>query len=673
MTATATTAPPVARSSHRRRDIQGLRAFAVVVVILFHAGLPVPGGFVGVDVFFVISGFVITAMLMREWANHGRIRFGTFYLRRFRRLTPALALTVSVTMLLAVFLLSPLGPQETAAETGLGAMFIVANFVIAATTGGYFDAPAETNPLLNTWSLSVEEQFYIFFPALLALGWFLGRRRFKQAPAFIIVSVIAVASFGLTLLPSTSMWLGFYSPVTRAWEFAIGALLALAAIKIRSVGVATVLGAVGLVALLASLWLIDGETPFPGPWTLLPTVGALLVILAGSNEANPISRGFGWSPFVATGDASYSLYLWHWPIIVFAALTWPAQPWLLPLAAAVSVIPAVLSYRYLEQPIRQSRGRVPLLLCATMLPPLILAGGLWFASAQGFWSPRIQSYKAATESESAAARLGCDDGKPASELPPECLWNTDSDGRPIVLLGDSNGAHFSDALIDVSDSTGRPLTIATNTACPFIDLKFDQSAFNGSDKRQCRAFIRKTLDWLDEQPPSTVIISSSDRIWESSAFVLEPDNARGGTPEGQRLLRAALLSTVERIQAAGHTVILVQTVPHWGRMTGEFRTEYAFDPTECTTFEILSGNCAQSMTIAFAEGRHAAARDAINDVAARTGATVIDFFPTLCPDGMCSTTQGEIFAYRDSTHLTPEMSLLLAPEFAAFIERSSGS
>lgn len=160
-------------ASSRRPDIQGLRAVAVLMVVAFHAGLPVPGGFVGVDVFFVISGFVITAMLHREWHQTGRIRFGRFYLRRFKRLTPALALVVAVTMVISIVVLSPFGPQQTAAKTAFGAMLLAANFVIARTTGGYFDAPAEANPLLNTWSLPVEEQFYLVFPALIAFGWVL--------------------------------------------------------------------------------------------------------------------------------------------------------------------------------------------------------------------------------------------------------------------------------------------------------------------------------------------------------------------------------------------------------------------------------------------------------------------------------------------------------------------
>ena len=182
-----------------RLDIQGMRAVALLMILAFHARLPVPGGFAGVDVFFVISGFVITAMLMREHGRSGRIDLRRFYLRRFRRLTPALALTVSVVLVLAVLLESPFGAQQITAATAVGAMLLVANVVIAGTTGDYFSPAAESNPLLNVWSLSVEEQFYLVFPAVLILGWLLARRRGARPCA-------APSSSCSSLPPSPSRW-----------------------------------------------------------------------------------------------------------------------------------------------------------------------------------------------------------------------------------------------------------------------------------------------------------------------------------------------------------------------------------------------------------------------------------------------------------------------------------
>ena len=366
----------------RRLDVQGLRAVAVLSVVAYHAGLPVPGGFVGVDVFFVISGFVITAMLRREWETTGCISFAAFYKRRFKRLAPALAVAVAVTAVTAGLVMSPLGPQQRVSETGLGAMALIANWVIASTTGGYFDAPAATNPLLHTWSLSVEEQFYLVFPALFALGWFLGARRpARRHAATVLVALVALGSFGIALVgvnPFVRSWLfGFYSPLTRGWEFAVGALLALAGVK--SVPSAA---AGGAMLLAASFFLIDNSRTFPGVWTLLPVAGTALLIVGRP-------RALTFRPLVRVGDWSYSIYLWHWPLIVFAT----TFGWNRTAAAALSFLPAVASFRCVERPLRSlqlPRRRFALLVVAVVMSPLIVDGALG-AVAADVWTPRYES------------------------------------------------------------------------------------------------------------------------------------------------------------------------------------------------------------------------------------------------------------------------------------------
>lgn len=343
-----------------RADIQGLRAIAVLLVLTFHAGLPVVGGFVGVDVFFVISGYVITTMLLREWHENGRIRLRRFWRRRFFRLTPALALTVFVVFVLAALILLPLQQQVTY-QTGLGALFLVANIVIARNTGGYFDAPAEQNPLLNTWSLSVEEQFYLLFPLILAGALLLVRRnaRLSWLPSAGVVAIAATSLFFMfwALSPSGTgtTWLNFYSPITRSWEFAVGSLLAILTwgrdpIGHRSGLLLRTLGGLGL---LVAAFAIKASTPFPSQWTFIPVLATSALLLGGASPSSGRRRVLESPVLVKVGDWSYSIYLWHWPFIVFAlALGLSGPGWLL-LVALVSFIPAILSYRFVETPLRR--------------------------------------------------------------------------------------------------------------------------------------------------------------------------------------------------------------------------------------------------------------------------------------------------------------------------------
>jgi peptidoglycan/LPS O-acetylase OafA/YrhL len=220
--------------SNRRLDIQGLRAVAVIAVVIYHADVPLSGGFVGVDMFFVISGYVITLMLVRELKKSGTINFRQFFVRRFLRLTPALSLVVIATLVGSFFLQSPLGEQKSTAATGAGALLMVANFVIFRATGGYFEPAADSNPLLHTWSLAVEEQFYLVFPVLLFVAWRWGRRSLlgRICVLVVLIAVVMITLF-LTLsgaimgsLPLHPFLTSYYSPLLRTWEFGAGVAIA---------------------------------------------------------------------------------------------------------------------------------------------------------------------------------------------------------------------------------------------------------------------------------------------------------------------------------------------------------------------------------------------------------------------------------------------------------------
>jgi peptidoglycan/LPS O-acetylase OafA/YrhL len=657
----------VSTPANRLPHIQGLRAVAVLAVVLFHAGLPLPGGFVGVDVFFVISGFVITAMLVRELASAGRIAFGRFYIRRFKRLTPALALTVSVTCIATVLVLSPLGPQQQAGATGIGAMLLLSNYVIASTTGGYFDAPAATNPLLNLWSLSVEEQFYLGFPLLMFLAWSWAQRRGRPAHVRALVGLVGVASFALAVYGSqgvsSDIVTGFYSPFTRAWEFAAGALLALSPQIRWTQGGARVVTLLGMGLLLLSLGEIDGTTPFPGLWTLLPVSASVLLISGGSQGV--VGRLLGSRAMVAVGDWSYSIYLWHWPLIVLAGVLFPDRVWVAPLAALVSVVPALLSYRFLEQPIRQREfapRALAVLVVLTLAVPLALGFGLQ-ALAEHVWKPRAQAaHPAAANAMHAGYVQGChyEPGDGAKD-PVPCVWNPEQSGTPVYLLGDSNAAQFEEAIIDATRSLHRPFTASTTSGCPLLDLEMEGPDFPGYGKA-CLARNLRLLAWMRSVTPGTVVLAASDDYWFDAGWsVTTSDGVTTSNRTGKiKAMRESLQRAVRSLQRSGHRVILVQTIPHW---VGD----YAWEPARCTLSSALAG-CVQRMPASYETTRTAAVHRAVAEVAAVTGSATVDVTQQVCPDGTCVTVTSGLPVYRDATHITVAMSHRLAPQFVKALQ-----
>jgi peptidoglycan/LPS O-acetylase OafA/YrhL len=659
-------------SSDRRPDIQGLRAIAVFVVVCFHAGLSVHGGFAGVDIFFVISGFVITAMLAREWQRSGTLRFRSFYARRFRRLTPALAVLVLVIIVISALVQSPLGAQQITAQTGIGALLLAANIVIAKNTGGYFDAPAASNPLLNTWSLSVEEQFYLLFPLLLFIGWVLMRRlRGNRIPPIAIVTIVGLLSFAITMVQATGHripllphWLiGFYGPVTRVWEFAAGAFLALlltgGARALRPV-FAFALGLLGLAGLIATMWLVTGDTVWPGPMTVLPVVSTMLLIYAGTS-ANAVSRLLATRPFVSVGNISYSWYLWHWPLIVFALLLWPSVPGIAVIAAVASLVPALLSYRYVEQPIRNLRSvsvpRMVRIITVTLVPPIALSLLLLTAANNGFWNSTIRDFSASVTPMHIGNAAGCNKSR-AFDSPKArpCIWNAEAAGSTIYLVGDSHADHLGEGIIAAAESTGHPVRIATANSCPFYDTFLKSTAEPHSP---CRAFVQDTLAYLEKQPPGIVVISSSSVYWNSRVFSAgtTPDSMTRDRAAKREALTAGLESSVKRLQASGHQVVLVQDVPY-------FSKPLTSDPQQFSALSIASGSdLAVTMPLSDANANEAAARQAFTDVAKRDGALLIDLRDFFCPDGLCTTELDGMYLYRDDGHISIAASRALAGTF----------
>lgn len=628
----------------RRLDIQGLRAIAVLMVVVFHAGLPFPGGFVGVDVFFVISGFVITAMLQRTWQTTGTIRFRDFYIRRFKRLTPALALMVSVTLLAGAALLSPLAAQSRAAWTGLGAILFSANYVISRTTGGYFDDPAETNPLLHTWSLSVEEQFYFFFPLLLLIGFLIAKKRrfgLKYAP-IIIVSAVAVVSFVGAFLftaepgESSRFLFGFYNPATRVWEFAIGALVVFVINEksLRFINrTALLLGFAGVATLIASLFLINGSMRLPGPWTLLPVLGTVLLILAGFAPGNRFSKVLETRPMVRIGDWSYSIYLWHWPFIVFASLLWPEYSTAVLIAAILSFIPAVVSYYYVEQPIRSlpsmNFAKTTGLISSMFIIPLVFIAGLGFAQSNNWWNSNIEQFNDAVVKHAGTLR-GCAVRKWDAGKPDRCTWNKDASGSPIYLVGDSNAGHFIEGVIEVGEKLDRPVLGFSIGDCRFT---------YGNAKAGCDEAQSKVLDYIKGADNGTVIIS--DRVAKDEDF---------------------LIKRIGELQRSGHKTVLVKPIPQWVGQN-------AWQPWTCSTLELASGGCNQTMTLKSIETSQGPVQDLIESAGRATNSVVVETWTNICPTGTCFIKSEGIVRFRDGTHISVPQSRELAPVFLEALTR----
>jgi peptidoglycan/LPS O-acetylase OafA/YrhL len=306
-------------------DIEGLRAVAVVLVLLFHADVPgFAGGYVGVDVFFVLSGYLITRLLLRERLDRGRIALGDFYARRFRRLLPASTLVIAVTILVSRWVLSPLLFEETVRD-GIWAAGWLANVRFILVGHDYLALEGFESPLLHFWSLAVEEQFYLLWPFLLLVaglrtgtGQQAAQRLLRRITA--LLALVLAASFVASVsLTRTDQVLAYYSLPTRAWELAVGGLLAIAVVRgarFTWAGTAA-LGWIGLAAIVTSGTLYTLETPFPGWTAAVPVLGTAAVIAAGERGGSrgPV-RVLRWQPLQVLGRWSYSLYLWHWPVLV---------------------------------------------------------------------------------------------------------------------------------------------------------------------------------------------------------------------------------------------------------------------------------------------------------------------------------------------------------------------
>jgi peptidoglycan/LPS O-acetylase OafA/YrhL len=607
------------------------------------------GGFVGVDVFFVISGFVITGLLVRQWSAEGRIDFGNFYSRRIRRLLPALALVICVTCALSVLLQPPNGEQQQTAQTAIGAMLLSANLVIPRLSDNYFARSATANPLLHTWSLSVEEQFYLGFPALLALGLSLTRRRtaggwspvvvLAGASAISVVLLLGSTYGSRSMAPLSVVGPPFYSSLTRAWEFGAGALvfLATATLQRRPPRLLLIGGLAGLAMVLASAVLVNQSTTFPGVVAFVPVLGTALILASGVGQPNLLGRALSIRPLVWIGDLSYSWYLWHWPVIVFGRLLFPGAARIAILSAVASLIPAVLSWRFVENPIKTSPHwtgkRLTALAGLTVGASILLAGTLGFGAREGWGQPWALGAHVVIQ-------RGCDSG----EFDPErCSWPTADANGSVLLLGDSQAWAIADGVISAAASLGYRTIVASHNACPFVLADAPLGAGGGSSP-ECAARNRMLVQYAGEHTPTVVVIANQSAAYASHRA---------------EWWRTGLSSAVQRFQAFGAGIVIISVAP--------------LADEQATRTSLWVSGARDRFTLLAAQRdwrRDAIATDQLIEQD-HPGVVVFDPADVLCDEERCSVARAGTELYSDQNHLSRPGALLLEPALRESLKRAA--
>lgn len=568
-----------------RSDIDGLRAIAVLSVVLYHAApSAVPGGFVGVDVFFVISGYLITAIIV------GSLRAGTFslaefYLRRMRRILPALFAMIAVTLAAAAIILLPL-EFKGLARSAVAAVLSASN-VWFWRERDYFSDAAEFEPLLHTWSLGVEEQFYLAIPLLLMLVAPLGRR-------FVLLSLLAIvaASLVLSVLVSGNRpGFAFYMIFTRSWELGAGGLLALYKLRLdrapsRRAPLTGLAGFAGLAAVAAALVLIDDSLPFPGFAALAPVLGSVALIYAGLGPAGPVQRLLSLRPLVFVGLISYSWYLWHWPVLSLTRVllnTVDLPPAIAGAGVALSFALAILSYRFIEQPARRKRGLFarPLGVLGAASAGILAVGVICTASewTDGFpmrFAPEVVAVANVKHDAQVERHMRCEDLESATHA---CV----AQGTPlfseggrfdVLLWGDSHARVLGPQFVAFFAARGLSAVVMSFDACPPLP-GVERAGGSASYRSKCashNAFVETMLRERDDMGAvylhgrwAFYADGQRARFEAGDPTVLRfSDGAASDGIDNAAVLNAGLERLVSRLAETGRRVTLVGSVPEMG-------------------------------------------------------------------------------------------------------------
>jgi len=551
-----------------RPDIDGLRAFAIAAVVFFHAGFDgVPGGFVGVDIFFVISGFLITGLIV-ERLRQGEFSFWEFYARRIRRIFPALFTLLPVVLLAGYFMLTP-AEYDTLGASAVYSSAFLANVYFWLHTG-YFDQGADTMPLLHLWSIGVEEQFYLIWPLSLVVVW----RYVRLGP-----SATLAALTGVTLLLALLcvVWTGydaksaFYLPFTRLWEFTLGALL-LALPAIRQSRVADGLSLLGFVAMGYAALSFDANLSYPGYYALLPCAGAAAVIASG--ERSVVGRVLSLGPNVLLGKISYSLYLWHWPLIVFYGSYFGLPP--LTTMARLSLILAAtaiafMSWRFIELPVRRRRGHpVRHIVYGTTGGALVGCLALIVVFTAGF-AGRIPEELRPLSSHKQMTASRCSERVPIPGLGKQgrraCIFGApwSANNRLAVLWGDSHAAHLA-PLLDLPAKKQGITIIRWKGCAPFIDdqatLRRKRYMAGGEYSSKCGKARKTLLGFIRaNHNVKLVIIANAWPSYPGTVYAADTAPEDMDDAKALRLIEKGLAATLAEITSQHRSVLLVGDVP----------------------------------------------------------------------------------------------------------------
>ncbi|MGW4477853.1 acyltransferase family protein [Rhodococcus triatomae] len=666
MTTTLThpAAPPAGSSRSRfRTDIEGLRAIAVLGVVLFHAGVPtVTGGFVGVDVFFVISGFLITGLLIREHERTGRIRLGAFYARRARRLLPPAALVIAVSAVATWFVLPLLGVFRSAFDL-LAALFYVSNWRFIAQGNDYLAASSDHSVALHFWSLAVEEQFYLVWPALLiGAFWVAARTRWSPRTATVVaVSVVTAGSFAASLwLTYTHSGLAYMATYTRAWQFGAGALLALGGTWLASrTFAADAVGFVGLLSVLASMVVFGSHTPYPGWAAVVPTLGTVALIAAGPRSVS--GQLLSIPPLRIVGRWSYSWYLWHWPVLVVAEAYLGELSWSAKLAlSGVSLALAAATHLLVEAPLMRSRdlqARAPAaaavgLTATVVAAAIVLATGTRAVDelSTGAQAPTAASFSqvfgTATTADSGAVtpmpidaradipeRADCLLDRTSTQ--PDCTFGV-SGGIPVVLFGDSHAHQWQPTLQVLAEQRGWELTVIAQSGCPVPDIAPRAGESARFSQSHCTTWRDEQIDRIVAMRPSLIVLSSLNMY----------------IPQHDELL-GAWAGSLDRLRESGARIAYIRDTPYPGTDVPECISS-ALDDWSACAFE-ASGR-VDPVIAGTTSGR-------------LTGVAVVDLNGYLCDGTDCAAVRNGTLLYRDESHLSATAARLLAPALSDALDR----